>query len=246
MNLWIRLSAPYGTPASRLRPSCTETSSRQGRQMIRNRFAVRLAFVVGVTGVMLAGFATSSFAAARRHEHHHATTSSSRCKTYKIAGKRITVCNGINGAQGPAGGSGPAGPTGPAGPSGPAGPTGNGAFGGELRAGTGSTTLFDANGALVEASCSSGDDTTLATRPEGAEGNHNTVAFTTFTEGGVFTGGSAFYAGNERVVLIFESDEPANGLIDVRTSGGAITSIEWFALPASSDGGCIVGGTASY
>jgi hypothetical protein len=205
----------------------------------RLRFGGRTTLVISATWVvLLVGCTGNSWAAARRHKHH-GTTSSSRCRTYKIAHKKIKVCNGLNGAQGPGG------PGGPGGPAGPAGPPGNGAFGGELRAGTASTTLFNQNGALIEAACSTGDAETLAVRAEGAEGNHNTIVWTTFAGGEPFSGGGAYFAGGERVPILIEYGGAANGLIDVRTSGGATTSFEWFATP-SSDGDCIVGGTASY
>jgi hypothetical protein len=211
----------------------------------RIRFVGRLMAVASASGLLLAGFAGNSWAAASPHKHHASTSSASRCRTYQVAGKRIRVCNGLNGKQGPSGPSGPTGPGGPSGPSGANGAPGNGAFGGVLRAGTAATTLFNQNGALIEAACSTNDGTTLAVRPEGAEGNHNTVSLTTFTEAGVTTGGSPFEAGNERVLVLNEYAATANGLIAVRTSTGAITTIQWFAMP-SSDGDCIVGGTAAY
>jgi hypothetical protein len=198
--------------------------------------------VVGAGGLLLGGFTSNSWAAASRHRHRSATSSAARCRTYRLAHKRVEVCNGLNGGQGPAG---PAGPSGPGGPAGPPGAPGNGTFGGELRDGTPSTTLLDQNGALIEAACSTADGTTLAVRPEGAEGNHNTVSSTTFTESEVIAGGSPFEAGNERVPILNEYTGRANGLIAVRTSGGAITTIQWFAMP-SSDGDCIVGGTVSF
>ena len=205
------------------------------------RFAARPTFFAALAAcLLLAGFATDSWAAGSRKYH--------RCKTYKISGKKLTVCNGINGKQGPGGPGGPGGPAGPAGPGGPGGPggaPGNRSFGGELRAGTGATTLFNQNGTLLEGACAPGGATTLDVRPEGAEGNHNSVLSTTFTEGGVFFEGGASKAGNERVPILEGYTGRASGLIGVRTAAGAITTVQWFATP-SSLGDCIVGGTASY
>jgi len=218
---------------------------------VNNRFRSaygQVAAVVAIASAMTAVFACNSWAAPGQPASHAAKTSKSRCKTYKIGSERIKVCNGSDGKQGatgPTGATGPSGATGPTGPAGPPGPPGNGAFGGELRAGTGTTTLFDQNGALVEASCSNADAATLSVRAEGAEGNHNTVAYTTFAGSEILDGGSSAVAGNERVPILQEYIGSANGLIGVRTSGGAITTIQWFAIP-SSLGDCIVGGTASY
>jgi hypothetical protein len=84
-----------------------------------------------------------------------ARTASSRCRTYAVSGKKIHVCNGLNGK---AGGSGPAGPQGPQGAQGPAGPQGPAGVAipliFEAQYPTPNTRIFEWGGLLINASCS--------------------------------------------------------------------------------------------
>jgi hypothetical protein len=150
---------------------------------------------VTVLGVAIAVVAvTTSGASGLR-----AVSASTRCKTYEAAGKKIHVCNGLNGRNGgpgPAGSPGPQGPSGPAGSPGPQGPAGSGLpvlFKGEL--GTGVQTAFAGQGLTITMDC---DVDGLAKASTDAD---HSALFATGND----SGGEGFYTG----VTTWAVDEPS-------------------------------------
>jgi hypothetical protein len=152
-----------------------------------------------------------------------------------------------HGKRGP---RGPRGVPGPAGPAGAAGPAGTGiGFSFVLGTNTQTGIIFDSNGVRIEAGCIGGA-LDLVVRPEGAD--HNIVEVTAFdnSEGGVPHGATYPDAVvNQRIDLLAGGNpfHDYNGLLAVRTLGGQMTTVQWWAMGSmnASQGDCVGGGTVS-
>jgi hypothetical protein len=171
----------------------------------------------------------------------------SRCKTYRISGRHIHLCNGLNGAGGP---QGPAGPAGPSGPAGATGAAGTGVpFEFVLPETATTQTYYDGDGIKISAACSGG---ALSLELEIVSGDHNLI------EGAAFDtrSGSTF----PLEVLTAEGHQPYalqgggskfdayTGLLNVRTGVGQMLTIQWWAsagYKVPSQGTCVGGGTVS-
>jgi hypothetical protein len=139
---------------------------------------------------------------------------------------------------------------GPAGPGGPGGPAGTGIpFSFVLGTITQTGPIFDSNNVRIEAGCIAGA-LDLVVRPEG--GDHNIVEVTSFdnNENGAVRGASYPDAVvNQRINLLAEGNpfHDYNGLLAVRTLGGQMTTVQWWAMGSinASQGDCVGGGTVS-
>jgi hypothetical protein len=139
---------------------------------------------------------------------------------------------------------------GPAGPGGPGGPAGTGIpFSFVLGTNTQTGPIFDSNNVRIEAGCIAGA-LDLVVRPEG--GDHNIVEVTSFdnNENGAVRGASYPDAVvNQRINLLAEGNpfHDYNGLLAVRTLGGQMTTVQWWAMGSinASQGDCVGGGTVS-
>ena len=152
-----------------------------------------------------------------------------------------------HGKRGP---RGPRGPQGPAGPGGPGGPPGIGTpFAFALRTNSQTQPVFNFNSVLIEAGCINGA-LELVVRPQGTD--HNIVEITSIdnSAGGVVRGASYPEAAiNQPISMLVGGTgfDDYNGLLAVRTLGGAMTTVQWWAMGSSnaSQGDCVGGGTAS-
>jgi hypothetical protein len=113
------------------------------------------------------------------------------------------------------------------------------------------TTVFNQNGVEIQAGCKNGA-VELTLKPQGGQ-DHSAIEITSFdnTEGGVPRGISL--PDTPVNVSISMLPEPAsyhdfNGLLAIRTLGGAMTTVQWFAIGSvnSSQGECVGGGTAAF
>jgi hypothetical protein len=149
---------------------------------------------------------------------------------------------------------GPRGPRGLPGPPGAAGAPGAPGVGTPYvfaeKKNTPSTPVFNGNGVLIEAGCSTAGFLELTVRPQG--GDHNIIEVTAFdnTEGGHPRGASYFdSAVNEPIDMLVGGSgiHDYNGLLGVRTLSGLMTTVQWWAMGSfnASQGDCVGGGTVS-
>jgi hypothetical protein len=232
----------------------------RGMIMERHRFAGWPMLAVGIVGILLTGFAVSSWAAGGGGQAPKARAAAAGCRTYRVAGKRIRVCNGLNGANGASGPAGPGGPAGPAGTAGPGGPAGHVGPAGPpgrgipfqfaLSANAAVRAVFAQNGVQIEAGCPGGG---LQLYVKAVGGDHNIIEDTAFddSEGGAPHGFSLPNFERETQVDMLAGDtgfHDYNGLLAVRTLAGQMTTVQWFAKGSGNtpQGFCVGGGTASY
>ncbi len=152
--------------------------------------------------------------------------------------------------RGKRGKRGKRGPRGAAGPAGPAGPAGSGTpYAFALRTNAQTTAVFDGNGLRIEAGCINGA-LELTARAEG--GDHNILEVTSFdnNEAGRVRGTTAPEAAINQPFDMLAGGSPVhdyNGLLALRTLGGQMTTVQWWAMGSSnaSQGDCVGGGTVS-
>ncbi len=196
--------------------------------------------------LLLAAFVMSAVAsgghpAARAH-------SASRCKTYRISGRHIHVCNGLNGATGP---QGPGGPGGAAGPTGATGAAGVGVpFQFALPESAPTQTYYDGDGIKISAACSAGG--LLSLELEIVSGDHNIVEGMAFDTSLGSTFSLDYLNVEGRVPLALQGggskSDAYTGLLNVRTGAGQMLTIQWWAsagFKVPSQGTCVGGGTVS-
>lgn len=165
----------------------------------------------------------------------------------KKKGKRSV---GERGKRGPRGGQGAQGPQGATGPAGPAGPAGQGIpFAEAMPTNASPRIVYERYGVRIEAGC---DEGAVEFKVRVMSGDHNIVQVTSFDnyEGGVPRGISApdLDLGIPVDLLAGGSGyHDYNGLLAVRALGGTAVTIHWYAMGSifSSQGDCIVGGTAT-
>jgi hypothetical protein len=164
--------------------------------------------------------------------------------------KRHKGAKSERGKRGKRGRRGARGRTGPQGPAGPQGAPGVGIqFGGTLPTDTPPIVVFNQSGLKIEARCSSG---VLGLTARSTAGDHNIIQATSFDnlEAGKPRSVSAFdLAVNLPVDMLAGGSgiHDYNGLLNLRTLGGEIVTVQWFAMSSeyTSQGDCVVGGTAS-
>lgn len=194
--------------------------------------------LLGGVGIAVAGQAGDGVEAAssrayKKHRHD------------EERGKR-----GPRGRRGPRGSRGAQGAQGAQGPQGPQGAPGVGIqFGVALPTDVPPTVVFNQSGLKIEARCSGGI-LSLTARP--TAGDHNIVEATSFdnSEGGTPRGVSvADLAVNLPIDMLAGGSgiHDFNGILSMRSLSGEVVTVSWFAMSSAytSQGDCVVGGTAS-
>jgi hypothetical protein len=157
---------------------------------------------------------------------------------------------GERGPRGKRGRRGPRGPRGAQGAQGPQGAPGVGVqFGVALPTDVSPTVVFNQSGVKIEAGCSSGSVSLTA---RATSGDHNVIQVTSFDNleaGKPRSESKPDWPINLPVNMLAGGSglHDYNGIVGVRSFGGEVVTIQWFAMGSAftSQGDCVVGGTAS-
>jgi hypothetical protein len=228
--------------------SYREVKSNEGGNMSnRIRRYLSPVLVAAVVAALLGG---AGMALAGQTGNGVETASASRTNKKKHRHRNEGDKRGPRGKRGHRGRRGPRGAAGPQGAQGPQGAPGVGIqFGAALPTDVPPTVVFNQSGLKIEARCSGG---VLSFTARPTAGDHNIIQATSFdnTEGGKPRGVTAAdLAVNLPVDMLAGGSgiHDYNGLLSMRSLSGEVVTVSWFAMSSlyTSQGDCVVGGTAS-
>lgn len=217
-------------------------TNRSSRYLRLALASVLVAALLGSVGVAFAGQGAPGEVSGTAHE--------SRKAKKKKKGNKGKAKRGPRGKRGKRGRRGPRGPQGIQGVQGPQGPAGVGVqFGAALPTDVSPTIVFDQSGVKIEAGCSAG---ALSLTVRATAGDHNVIQATSFDNneaGKARSQSKPDWPINLPVDMLAGGSglHDYNGLVGVRTFGGEVVTIQWFAMGSAftSQGDCVVAGTAS-